>query len=167
MENMKELCQALLDGKTLKNNLGIYLTLENSQAIYIDDPRQWNIHNKWKMEPAKWWIMSTGEVSRGTTKEVTRAQEFGMKYHTKEAAEKARDEMREANLLRYWTSVIDPKWEADWGNVNQDKWFIYKTKYKKYEYDYSWVSKGIGTVYMSEETARKICEKLNNGELKL
>jgi len=168
MNNQREIYQALLDGEALVNNSGIYLTLENSTRICIEDPRQWRICNEWEMHPAEWSIINTGEIGRCATKEITKAQKFGMKYHTREAAERARDEMKEANLLRYWVSVIDPDWKADWNNEAQEKSYIsYDNTRNKYVINYNTYLKRISTVYMSEKAATKICEALNDGELTL
>ena len=122
----------------------------------------------WRMKPAKWIVDLDAKIYKGANDYITDAQEFGMKYHTKELAEKARDEMKEANLLRYWVSVIDPEWEADWEDIGQEKYYIdFDIREKEYLIFTSNAYKTLGTVYMSEEAAIKIVEALNNGELVL
>ena len=39
-------------------------------------------------------------------RQVTNVQRFGMKFHTRAAAEKARDQMRRAKLIRYLVSTM-------------------------------------------------------------
>ena len=168
MEDIKEIYQALLDGKTLVNKKNTHLTLENSSVLCVGDPKQWNIYNEWEMKPAEWSIRNTGLLIRDTTEEVTLTQKFGMKYHTRETANKAIKEMRKTNLLRYWASVIDPDWKPDWRNESQKKWYIeHKISTNTYYGNYNYTIPMLGTVYMSKKAVIKICEALNKGELKL
>ena len=167
MKDIREIYQALLDGKTLVNNSGVYLTLENSATVYIEDPEQWSIYNEWEMKPAEWWVRNDGLVGYDYDSELNeQVQKFGMKYHTEELAERARDEMKESNLLRYWASVIDPDWKPDWKDRKQKKWYIeHEVPINAYYRGYKYAIPMLGTVYMSEEAATKICEALNSGEL--
>ena len=143
MKDKREICKALLDGKTI---------------ISKDDT--------FEMKPADWIMTNSGEIYNSTINDISESQLFGMKYHTKELAERARNKMKEANLLRYWASVVDPTWEADWDNTNQRKWFIdyYANNYSA---NFCYTDKRIGTVYMSATAVNSICEALNSKELVL
>jgi hypothetical protein len=168
MNNQREIYEALLGGKTLIHVDGIKVVLEDTFPITwtFKHPQDWSIYkDTFEMKPASWVITNRGEVLN-SDRDVSTSQKFGMAFHTKEHVERAREEMREANLLRYWASVVDPTWRADWDNEEQEKWFIelYNNEYRTEDTD---VFKAIGTVYMSEETATKICEALNNGGLTL
>jgi len=172
MNSQREIYQALLDGKTLINKReGLSVKLEgNSQIICtFGYPEDWSIYDEtWKMKPADWYVLNTSEIMKSPIKYISTSQKFGMMYHTEEHAKRARDEMRKANLLRYWASVIGPEWKANWKNKNQEKWYIfYDNKNNRYILDYSAYLKTLGTVYMSKKTATRICEALNNGELTL
>ena len=172
MENQAKIYQALLDGKTIQNKkTKLKLALNSHSNLNFNDcfehPEDWEIYNEFKMEPAEWTITDQGKV-RYDEFVISDIQKFGMKYHTEELAEKARDEMREANLLRYWASVIDPEWKADWNNYRQYRYYVYYD-FRLNKYLKSWNDgfKRLGLVYMSEKTAKKICDALNKGELEL
>jgi len=171
MKDMKELYQALIDGKTLINTCGSKLTLKNSSMVCVGDPEQWTVCNEWAMKPAEWYILSSGEIMESPIEYISSPQRLGMKYHTKELAERARDEMREGNILRYWASVIDPEWKpdwkTDWDKPTQPKYYIFKNQDGEYKISRTFGNKLLGTVYMDKETADKICNGLNSRELQL
>jgi len=173
METQKEIYQALLDGKTLVNEVdGFTIKLRNDMLdanISFSKPEEWSIYDDtFEMKPAEWGISNDGRVCLAYSNVINNIQEFGMKYHTEELAEKARDEMREANILRYWASVIDPTWKADWDDTKQEKWFIeHGVSAGTYYTNYKYTLPILGTVYMSRKAAIKICEALNNKELSL
>ena len=76
--------------------------------------------------------------------------------------------MKESNILRYWASVVDPTWEIDWENIEQEKYYIdFDIREKEYLVFTSNTYKTLSTVYMSEKAATKIAEALNNKELVL
>ena len=121
------------------------------------------------MKPATWYINNDGKTHSVHTKSIAVAQEFGMKYHTKEAAEMASNEMRKINRIRYYAILLDAEsgWVADWENPKQYKTYIlYNTKKNEYEMCNT-LSSNSFIPYMSIETAEKIVENLNSGELVL
>jgi hypothetical protein len=157
MKNIRELYEALLDGKTLIHSSGHKTTLEESGLNNFREPEDWVIYTpKWEMKPAKWWISCSGCIHSGKVDFVSSDQKFGMKYHTKEAAEKAINQMRRANLLRYWVSTMQ--------DLDEGTYFIYEEDGKYYKENDIYRS-NIGIIYMTKETAEKISEALNNGEL--
>jgi hypothetical protein len=113
---------------------------------------------QWKMEPAEWIIGHNGQISKTDYAEITNTQRFGMKLHTKEQAEKARDQMRDANLLRYWVSTMQSLDEGTAFIYEEDGNYYYSLDNKRVD---------IGKVYMKEETAKRICDALEKGELVL
>jgi len=168
MKDLREIYQALADGKTLKcKGFDNKITIENAGEWNISRPEDWSIYDMWEMQPAGWFISNFGEVMKSNNNDVTDAQLFGMKFFTKELAERARDEMKEANLIRYWASVIEPNWIADWGNAEQEKWFIdYNNVTSKYEVNWTIYRKTVGVTYMSKAAVNCICEALDSGKLK-
>ena len=170
--------KAILDGKTLKRRKSEIKVKLNEDGFVRDEegvkfgltiPDDWEVYDDtFEMKPAEWGISNDGRVCLAYSNVINNIQEFGMKYHTEELAEKARDEMREANILRYWASVIDPTWKADWDDTKQEKWFIeHGVSAGTYYTNYKYTLPILGTVYMSRKAAIKICEALNNKELSL
>jgi hypothetical protein len=161
MKNIEEIYRALLDGKTLKHKNGFKTTLKTSANHSFEVVRDWQVYEpKWEMEPANYYITNYGEVDGSTIDMVTDTQEFGMKYHTKEQAEKARDQMKRANLLRYWVSTMQ--------DLNEGVYTVFRNGYTdKWEPGNANRRDEIGRIYMTRETAKKICDALNNGELEL
>jgi len=161
MKNNEEICRALLDGKEVIDVYGNIARINNFKNYSFDDPTEWKIYKQtqWKMEPAKWRITSSGNICVDNSDVVTRLQYFGTIFHTKKQAEEASRQMRRANLLRYWVSTMQS--------------LILGTHYLFKNLDGTWDTATTGqrntldTVYMTEETAIKICDGLNSGELKL
>jgi hypothetical protein len=160
MKSIREIYQALLDGKTLVYIAGDRITLDNSHLYSFSEPEKWEIYEpKWEMRPAGWGVSHIGKIYEAQ-KEVTENQKFGVKFHSEKQAEKARDKMKRSNLLRYWVSTMQ---DLDEGNYR----IIYYLETEKYEVRYDDYYQSFAEVYMTEITARKICNALNNGELTL
>jgi hypothetical protein len=160
MKDIKEIYQALLDGKTLRHERGYETTLETSGGHNFNNPEKWEIYEpKWEMKPAMWYICTKGDIGAGAD-EVTEVQKFGMKYHSKKQAEKARDQMRIANLLRYWVSTMQ---DLDEGTF----YIVFDKAINKYFRMNDPNKYSIAEVYMTEDTAVRICEALNNKDIKL
>ena len=59
-------------------------------------------------------------------------------------------------------------WVADWGDIQQVKAFILiNPTDSRYRIDYQWSSASFAEVYMSEECAKGLVEKLKTGEVVL
>jgi len=155
----KDSIKAFWDGAEIE-----YKTIDGSWIITYDpgwltDTEYRSKPSKWEMKPALWCIYRVGSIHPIGTNYVSLEQKFGMGFHTEEAAQKARAQMRRANLLRYWVSTMQSLDEGDW--------FIrYNGLTNKYE---PYMDRGelIGVVKMTKKTVRKICDALNSGELKL
>jgi hypothetical protein len=95
-------------------------------------------------------------------------REFGAERQTKEAAEKACAVMRTHNRLLAYVYEFGGDWVADWNFKAQMKYYI---NYDAIEDDW-WVCWAnwtccLGTVYMSEECAEGLVDKLKSGEVVL
>jgi hypothetical protein len=159
MKNIKEIYQALLAGKTLKHISGCKMNLETSANHNFSNPEDWKIYEyQWEMKPAKWLVDYEGDIEYTPIDIIAIAQKFGMKFHSENQAEKARDQMKQTNLLRYWVSTMQ--------DLDEGTFYIYVKDNKYYEAIDD--NRGVmGKIYMTEKTAIKICEALNNGELEL
>jgi hypothetical protein len=160
MKTIAEIYQALLDGKTLKNKNGGTVDLETSGLLDFSHPEDWEIcETKWRMQPAEWSVARNGDVIKAWGGVLTKSQKFGMQFHTEKQAEKAKKQMKRANLLRYWVSTMQ---DLDKGSC-----------YIKYDADGDYIyiedakRDSLAEVYMKRSTAKKITAALNNGELKL
>jgi hypothetical protein len=162
MENIKEIYQALLDGKTLRYKKSGRLTnIDNETRYAFDVPEDWEIYelSEWEMEPAKWLIDIDGTISYSDVGRVTNVQRFGNKYHSKVQAEEARDQTKRANLLRYWVSTLQ--------DLTLGTYYLFKNSDGTWDATTTGQRNTLDTVYMTKETAIKICNAFNNGELKL
>lgn len=93
-------------------------------------------------------------------------KEFGAYRKTEELAQRASDAMRARNRLEELVHWLEPDWKPDWNDDNQGKYYVYYSySFGLFDIGCKNTFRGIGTVYMSEQTARKIRNALNNGEL--
>lgn len=86
-------------------------------------------------------------------------------YETEKQAEKTKPQLRAFAQLLAYVAEFDSEWEADWDDKNQEKWYVYFNIHtNKWDSSFSYTYKGI-EVYMSEQCARYLAEKLNSGEV--
>lgn len=121
----------------------------------------------WEMKPAAWLVECDGDISLSKLGGVSDAQKFGIRYHTKEIAQREAKRMKEANMIAYWASVLEPEWEADWEADEQPKYYIYYDVLGVFCTDFVVSNKTLGIPYSSEETMQKICDALNSDDIKL
>lgn len=84
---------------------------------------------------------------------------------TKELAEIADKNMVARNKLEAYAMQIDPEWRE---NFDGETWnnIIMRSIHGKYDVMQD-LNKRLGCVYMSNQTARKLCDALNAGEINL
>ena len=117
----------------------------------------------WKPQGGEWYVGACGEVWEDDSDDGTRL--FGTERPTKEAAIKARDEMRVFNRLLAYRDEFDPDFEREDGG---DNYFVkIDVERGKYLSDSDCFYKRVGIVYMSEQVAEELATKLNNGEVVL
>jgi hypothetical protein len=89
--------------------------------------------------------------------------EFGSLYKTEELAGKAAKQLVRYQRLLNYVIHHDQDWTADWEDDMQSKFYVDYIQYDgAYGVDYLYSYEALGTVYMSEECARALIEKLNN-----
>lgn len=121
---------------------------------------------KWEPKGGEFYIGVSGHIDEAPSS--TDFREFGLERETKEEAKYARDQMRVHNRLLAYVAEFDKGWKADWHNRNQAKYFIYfDHRTKIFNYSYVYDERDIGNIYISEKCAKKLCEKLNAGEVEL
>ncbi len=114
-----------------------------------------------ELEGGWWWIDRAGKARNSTSTKSTRLSVRERK--TKEAAERAAKLMLKRDVLQAWVDQHCGGYEIKEGGKNC---FIFSGNG---EYTYGIADRGsvLGAVYMPEETAIWLCEKLNNGEIVL
>lgn len=88
---------------------------------------------------------------------------------TQENALNAAIKRTSANIIEAYAEQIDPEWKENWSEWNNKAkyYIVYDNDAKEFEYESILYSEAIGVPYMSENTAVKIVEMLNNGIIKL
>lgn len=147
-------------------NQTITLTPEQQEAFNAGKPVTITLQKpveQWEPRGGDFYIDGGGAVHDGIAG-FTGYQNFGTEYPTKELAEKARDAMRVHNRLLAYVMEHAP----DWDNGEFDKRYVYFDHLQnRFMHTVSSSADSIGTVYMPEQVAKDLCEKLNNGIVNL
>jgi hypothetical protein len=124
---------------------------------------------KWEPKGGRFTITNASNVSNTPAlKNSHEVAGFGAGYDNREAAEKARDAMLIHNRLLAYVDEFGGDWEADWGDLKKNKYYV-----QYYAQGKTWEVGGRvrvcvgGTVYMSRECAEGLVAKLNSGEVVL
>ena len=131
-------------------------------TINLDEQKQ----EKWIPSGGGWNISSTGEIFGPYAYSTTNKKylEAGMEYETEEEAIKASKALRSYARQLKWLSENSDGWEANWSDIDQQKYYITYIKNKNiYKKSYIVYVKSINTIYMSENNAEKLCRLLNEG----
>ena len=135
--------------------------LQSNKALTInlDKPKQ----EKWTPSSGNWNVLLTDTIYDCiTTSE--KYSEAGMEYETEEEAIKASKALRSYARQLKWLSENSDGWEANWSDIDQQKYYITYIKNKNmYKKSYIVYVKSINTIYMSENNAEKLCRLLNEG----
>ena len=149
--------------------------LEELKATAVKLQRQiWALEKPEKPEKPKQWeprgghycVTGSGSIFSGSTSPVE--SKFGAVRRTLEAAVKASVALRTHNRLLAYVDEFGGDWEADWEEAHQVKHTVY--------YDYassSWsvatkrMTRLSGAVYMSQDCAVGLRDKINSGEVVL
>lgn len=92
---------------------------------------------------------------------------FTGSYKTLEQVEKAKPQLRAFAQLLAYVAEFDADWEADWNDKCQKKWFVYFDFMTNTWYcDFTCTTRRVG-IYMSEQCAKDLADKLNRGEVVL
>lgn len=124
---------------------------------------------QWEPQGGEWYVDFEGINQCMPTYE---SGLFGVEYKTEQQAEWARDQMRRFNRLLAYVAEFDVdengvQWMPDWNSITQYKYSIV------YNHDLSewfcdvWSTRQDITVYMSEQCAENLVDKLNSGSVML
>jgi hypothetical protein len=151
--------------KTIQLTDEQYQALLNGESVTIEPPKP--KVEKWQPKGGSWCLTTYGYIVQGSD-DYSEIDNFGMRYPTKESAEKARDAMRVHNRLLACLSENDDGWVADWEDERQEKCYLYFNHYDN-DWEFAWAiaHQQLGTVYMSQQNAEKLCNLLNEGVVEL
>jgi len=122
----------------------------------------------WEPQSGIWVIHGDCQVYKANFYDPTYVHTGGTRQ-TKEAAEEAVAAILTHNLLLAYVAEFGGGWEADWeATHNQPKYSVYYGYITRvWSADSSLAMCRSGTVYMSEECALGLVDKLNSGEVVL
>ena len=93
---------------------------------------------------------------------------FGNYFHIESEAEEASKQVRQLLRLCAYVREFAPDYKPDWGNYNEQKWYIFFNKEdKKWSYNNNQFNCTVATVYMPKNVAEELVKKLNSGEVVL
>lgn len=122
---------------------------------------------EFKYKKEETFIIYSGEIESKGNGDAKKKLDFGLYRISEDNAKEALQLNKEINLIGAIAEQIDVNYSK---NVNFDdkKYFIYfSTINKKYDYTFHEISRALGTVYMTKEVAKRVCEILNNKEVEL
>ena len=146
-------------------------------ATEAPKPVQWE--PKQLDENEKFWsiggtgtVFSSYNINPSTGYERT---SFGNYFHTEQEAEEVAKQVRQLLRLRAYVREFAPDWEADWSECKPDwrdssklKWHIYfDESCKEWSCSNNQFMHSTTVVYMPENVAKELADKLNSGEVVL
>ena len=122
-----------------------------------------------KLQGGGWYMTSRGNVKEYMAEinslDVTN---LGLRRTTRVLATEMRDRIVTSSQIEARAREIDPDWVVNWSDRLQLKFLIYiQNKSGKYGKDYHTTIRHVGIAYMSETTAQKIVDELNEGRFVL
>ena len=124
--------------------------------------------NQWEPRGGEWTIFLECAHIRVAKKTPSKAfATAGLERQTKEAANKAQDDMRTHNRLLAYVDEFGGDWEADWSDMWQAKYYVNKNNQlgSKWSIKYTMHNDIIGAVHMSQDCADGLIAKLKSGEV--
>lgn len=139
------------------------ITIENTE-IELTEAQVAEIAKQYSEKPkqvelggGEWFIEEGGSVLNFNS--VHKSRNFGTEFKTEELAKKASIDMRRTNRLRNLAYQLDPDY-IDKG-AGSEAWRIALVG-SEYTVNWNISFRALGTIYMSEQTAKKICQLLND-----
>jgi len=141
-----------------------YSALQAGEAITIEPPKPKIV--PWEPKGGQYCVSINGTTSSGFPD--WGIAQFGNEFETKEQTETEAKAMRARNRIAAYVREFAPDWKADWGDSNQGKWGVYfDNLLGRWGSFYNSSYKSACEVYMPEQVARELVEKLNSGEVVL
>ena len=129
------------------------------QIAELEKPKQWEPRG------GDWWVAVSGNIFSGGTSPVEINN--GAVRRTINAAEKASAAMRTHNRLLAYVDEFGGDWEADWSDTHKNYCVYYTHLRMTWAVTMSSSVCTSGAVYMSQDCAEGLVDKLNSGEVVL
>ena len=83
-------------------------------------------------------------------------------FLSEESSERFLSAVEELKVLQHYYEMYCPNYIPNWNDEDEEKWYIiFSARTKKYCYDYSFIEYRTTIYFDSEETVRKVCDRLN------
>lgn len=124
---------------------------------------------EFKYEREKTFIIYSDEIESEGIGDVQRKLDFGLYRINEDNAKEALQLNKESNIIGAIAEQIDVNFskDIDWNNKEGNYSIYYNNQTGKYSSFYNSFIRYLGTVYMSKEVAKRVCEILNNKEVEL
>ena len=150
----------------MTNKAKLKQQIEEMEAKLQEMRKELESAEKWEPEGGKYYINGSGSVCKEVS--TTGYRKFGIERKTREAAEKARDEMRVFNRLLAYRDEFAPGYEPDWDSDRELKAYIeYDHTKNKWRVNFNTRRSEVVNVYMPEDVVLELARKLNSGEVEL
>ena len=119
-----------------------------------------------ELQGGDWYMQYNGTIN--STRMRSDCKDNGLERATKELATEMINRIVTSSQIEARARELDPDWVVNWSDRLQLKFLIYiQNKSGKYGKDYHTTIRHVGIAYMSETTAQKIVDELNEGRFVL
>lgn len=124
---------------------------------------------EFKYERGETFIIYSDEIESEGIGDVQRKLDFGLYRINENNAKEALQLNKENNIIGAIAEQIDVNFSKDinWNNKENKYTIYYNNQTGKYSSSCNSFNRYLGTVYMSKEVAKRVCEILNNKEVEL
>lgn len=134
--------------------------LQAGQPITIEPPKP--TITKWEPIGGTYYIY-TSLSSVAKCKSTQPFRLAGVEYQTRSQADSAAKQLRAYARQLAWLAENDDGWVADWNNILSIKYYVsYNHTYRTWVIYNNTSARALGSIYMSEDNAKKLCQLLND-----
>lgn len=162
-----------LKEKKMTNKEKLKKQIEEMEAKLQEMRDELESSDKFEMKGGDWLVSVRGAVVESPAVEWDEHYQadrinFGMSRETEQQAQELRDFLRKTLIIKNYADQHNGDWKPDWSDGSQLKHHVYyQHKDGAWLVSDSWNAETRGVVYMKQEVAESLCEKLNSGEIKL
>ena len=135
--------------------------LQSGQSITIEPPKQ--VVTKWEPKGGDYKVKYDLTGPTLDTSIMISELQSGLRYNNKSQAEQAARALRSYSRQLAYLAENDDGWIADWNNSTIIKYYIsYNHTYRRWKIYNNTSARALGSIYMSEDNAKKLCQLLND-----